>query len=889
MADPLLSTKASWRWPDVLLALCGLALACSVHGAIPGWMLPVHLQMLWSGGFAESLAHQGWLALYANDFGAPSPAPIAFGLSGVLPMAALIRLGLAMPDAYAMTVMLWLVVAFGGAASLAARLGTHRRTAILLATCWLTLPMVWGHAGYSMLALGIALLPTYSLMTLSLLQAHGSGRWAGAARAVLAMLVAFVAVFMDGYTFVMYGVGSLCLIALSALPGSEQRQSAVWTALATQLVSLSVAYLAYKRYVGGLPFDPGSLDTFRAFGLDLHYLVVPTQGLQPVFDFFGWSSARSQLDQFGDTSVWTTTFALPLVVLAGVAWLDRGGNSRLVIAIGAIAVVSMYFSLGPSLKVLSAGHFAPGHIASGHMPASAGWIETGNAWISRTLPGFSSMRAAYRWTALSLCCLWMLIAVWMGRRWSGRQTVPMLLLATVIALQVPDLSVHWQTKRGLRAMFLTMDQAVAQDMGVLGLKDERTVLLPTGNDFLVNHIAARYRLKAYNIGGDKNLELARDRWPASIRRAQAHSGPGLALEVRNILLRGDADAVVLPHVGLIEAAFEWPCEAQSPLARFAPWRKPGQPGRTVEDNRLRVAVPIDARHNEHATYLLRTHPDTHAPLPALSLRSAPAGAVLQQRLASGRWETVSSVRLAVTPEARLLLATPPACRTRTCTQEVSLGWSEGAVAADEVMFTNIGPECPEPMREALRPVLQELRADPAFEVREAAFFSVVRPAPRLRAAGVLERNAALAELLSFPLRTNSAEPRQAMVLLDGWHDPEPGHVWSTGQATLSLPVPSRCKAAACEVLLEFFAFGASPAHPVSVTATHVRTGAAVTWHLPSGAGFVGRLPLDGGAGVDEIRLSVPQATSPRQQGISGDARKLGIALGLIDIRSVPSP
>lgn len=885
MGDVSLSGKSRW-WPDVLLALCGLLLACSVHGAIPGWMVPVHLQMLWSGGFAESLANQGWLALYANDFGAPAPAPIAFGLSGVLPMAALIRLGLAMPDAYAMTVLLWLAVAFGGAAALASRLGAHRRTAVLLATCWLTLPTVWGHAGYSMLAMGIALLPTYFLMALSLLQAHGANWWVVLARAVLATLVAFVAVFMDGYTFVMYGVGSLVLIGLLALPGSGERRGVVWIALATQAVALALAYLAYKRYVGGLPFDAGSMDTFRAFGLDLHYLVVPTQGFQPVFDLFGWSVARSALDQFGDMSVWTTTFALPLLILAGMAWLDRGGNSRLVVAICAIAVMSMYFAVGPSLKVLSTGHFTPAYLASGQMPANAGWIETGNAWISRTLPGFSSMRATYRWTALFFCGLWMLIAVWMGRRWRGRQTVPMLLLAAVIALQVPDLPGQWENKRGLRAMFLTMDQAVARDMAALGLKDERTVFLPTGNDFLVNHIAARYRLRAYNIGGDKNLELARDHWPASIRRAQALSGPGLALEVRNILLRGDADAVVLPHVGLLEASFEWPCKAQSPRARLAPWRKRG---RTLENNGLQFEVPMDAQNGEHEVYLLGPRSDRHVPLPALSLRSTPAGAVLQQRSASGRWESVSSVRLAAAPEARLVLATPPACRTRICTQEVTLGWSEGAVSANDVVTTNIGPECPEPMREAIYPVLQELRGDPAFEVQEAGFFSVVRPALRLREASVRERNAVLADFVRFPLHTNRAEPLRTVVLVDGWHGPEPGHVWSTEQASLSLPVPSRCKAAACEVLLDFVVFGASPAHPVSVTATHVRTGAAVTWLLRSGAGFVGRLPLDGSGGLDDIRLTVPQATSPRQQGISGDTRVLGIALERIDIRSVSLP
>lgn len=879
------------RWRsgcDVLLALCGLALACSVHGAIPGWMLPVQLQMLWSGGFAESLANQGWLALYAHDFGLPAPAPISFGLSAVLPMAALIRWGMPLQDAYSLTVMLWLAIAFVGAAALAARLGVQSSLSWLLATCWLTLPVVWGHAGYSMLALGIALLPAYLLMVPALLQSPRQGRKPWLAHAVLAVLVAGVSVFMDGYTFVMYGVGSVLLIAVGAFGDSGRARAGVWVALATQLVAFAVAYLAYRRYVGAMPLEAPSMDMFRAFALDLHHVAVPTRGVHPLFDFFGWSVDRSLLDQYGDRSVWTTTFALPLLAVAVFAWIDRNTRTtRLWFGISAVVLVSMYFALGPSLKVFSAQSFTPSQIGTGLMPASAGLVETGNEWISRHVPGFSSMRASYRWTALGLCGLWMLVAVWAGRRWRGRQAVPMAVVATVIALQLPDLAGQWQEKRQLRDMFLSLDREIGRDMATLPLQDKRVVFLPTGNDFLVNHIAARYRLSAYNIGGDKNVELARSHWPSTIQRARARAGSTLATEIRTILLKGDADAVVLPLVGLLEGASTWPCEALSPLSQTGSWSRRGTP---LEEQRLGVTVPVDARLGEHPVYLRRAAAAPGAAAVTVSLHAAPAGTVLQQRTPDGVWAVAGDVRPTSAPEVRLLLPTPPSCRTPTCAQDLTLGW-KGApdFAVSDLEFTNVGPECPGPVRDAMRTVLQELRSDALFDVQEGGFFSVIRPGAQWLAADVPTRNAMLADFLAFPLSTSSQEVRLAAVLGSGWHEPEATHVWSGSQATLSIPVPARCREVACDIRLEFFAVGASPSRPVSVTATHARHRDAVTWSLPTDARFVGRLPLVSDGGLDNVRLDVPQALSPRQQGTSQDSRVLGIALSRIDVQPASAP
>ncbi|MCB2016686.1 MAG: hypothetical protein KDF54_04145 [Hydrogenophaga sp.] len=849
---------------------------------MPGLMVPVHLQMLWSGGFAESLANQGWLAFRANDFGLPEPAPISFGLSGVLPMAALIRLGLALQDAYALTVLVWLAVAFLGAMVLARRLGAHARTAIMLATCWLTLPVVWGHAGYSMLALGIALLPTYLWTALSLLQ-PGEGGWKRcAAMAPATLVVAMVAVFMDGYTFVMYGVASMILIVTSLLHRDGLHRRLVLGGGAVQTVALVLAYVAYKRYVGELPLDRADLDTFRAYGLDLHYLVVPTQAAHPVFDLLGWSAARSTLNQFGDASVWTTTFALPLLGLGLVAAVATRPWSFVATAAGAIALLAFYLALGPSLKILSTGAVPLQHFIPGLMPAEAGALDTGNAWMY-ALPGFASMRATYRWLALALLGLWILSAVWMGRRWRNRQVVPVSILAVVIVLQLPDLTTQWNVKHRLRTMFLAMDREVGKDVTELEFHPgERVVFLPAGNDFLANHIAARHRIKTYNIGGDKNLAMARRQWPPSIRSAHSLPGAAMALDVTKILLKGDAEAVVLPHVSLLDASDEWPCQAFSVLNDIEPWTIRGA---SAGVGLVQWLIPVDPERSPQAVYLLGPTPVHGAAKARLSLYSASVGAVLQQSVPGGGWKNVVEAHISTRREARVLVPVPAACRSSTCEVKLVVSLGDGAsVGTDDLIASNIGPECPVPMRETLSPMLEELRADPWLEVRQADYFSVVRLSSSLRTASVVERMEALAETLAFPFHTNQSEKRLGAVLTDGWYEAEQDHIWSKAEASLSLPVPRSCRNTACEVELDFSVLAADAKHPVTVTATHMRTGAVETWIVRSPERFAGRLALDGSSGMDDIRLAVAPAQSPLQGGISQDDRVLGIGLQRIDVR-----
>ena len=148
------------RYQVVAAAMLMLAFVFVVNGALPGMLTPTLAQAFWAIGFSQSFINSGF-SIYAHNMGVPEPAAMAFGLAGALPASAFLKLGLSAADAYAASFTLWLTVAFAGAYRFTRRLGGETFVSLMSATVWCTMPVIWQHHGYSMLALGIALLPFY--------------------------------------------------------------------------------------------------------------------------------------------------------------------------------------------------------------------------------------------------------------------------------------------------------------------------------------------------------------------------------------------------------------------------------------------------------------------------------------------------------------------------------------------------------------------------------------------------------------------------------------------------------------------------------------------------------------------------------------------------------
>ncbi len=554
-----MSPESGHRWRNLSAAFGLFAWVLLGHGALPFAAMPTLGQALWTTGFSTSFARGGLFNLYAHNFGLPAPAPIAFGLPGAYPAGLFIAAGLHPGDAYAAVLWLWLAIAFWGARRVGYHLGLSSPMASLAAAVWLTLPLVWNHAHYSMLSMGFALLPTYFLAPLVLVRRPPLTLRDRLRHAVAYAVTATLAMFMDGYTFVFFAVAASLLLIWTLATEITLRRAILLFGLPLHALSLAVAGKLYTSYVGRTGFAVEPLDAFRGWGLDLRFLAIPTTGTHWLFDVIGLSESRSTVEQFGDASVWQTTFLLPLVLLGLFAfWRTR---NRLALVFLVTALFGGYMALGPSVKLHHTRPLAMQSQPNPLMPAELAGPRTGNGFLSKHLPGFKNMRASYRWMGLSALGFWLLVLLWLAQPGERRRYVVLLL---ILLANTPQLQVKWQTDIDYRNNLRTLDTALLDDLRSQLKQQERVLFLPFGNDFIVNYLASRLDVRAYNIGGDKNLAMARAQWPTTLQQFEmGRIDPGFVPRIQKVLEQErDVDVVILPYFDMLWAAHHWPCGEQ---------------------------------------------------------------------------------------------------------------------------------------------------------------------------------------------------------------------------------------------------------------------------------------------------------------------------------------
>lgn len=539
--------------------ILAVVLAWIVQGAVPGFTVPTLGQAVWSSGFALSFADSFPPGLMATHFGAPQPAPIAFGLAGAYSIALLISAGLHPSDAYSTMVAVWITVAFVAAWRIALRLQVRPYLAILAAFFWISMPVVWVHARYSMLSLGFALLPFYFLATFMLLdpQRESIGR-----RIVIAayyLLACLIAVFMDGYSFMMFAAGSSLLLLGGFINMPERRAYLLTFAAPVHVLAFGAAYVAFSAYIGTPEFTRDDMTFFRAWGADITFFLWPSRGVLWLWDALGLSELRTQDRFFGDESVWISTFILPFILVGLAGWFVTRSRTWLATAALVIALVGLYLSLGPSFKFYST---RPAELIGGNPLMSAQWAlgPTGTKWIFEHVPGFRSMRAVYRWVGLAIFGFWLLSVLLLARCTTRRRTIAAMLVGgLLIASNLPPMPLMWQINTRQRDGFFAIDRDLVADMRQTLKPGEMVAFLPYGNDFFVNYLAPAVGFRSYNVGGDKNLEYAYAAWPWLMKQSPAFKvDDSTAARILLLLARREADAIVLPYIDLLMAAHHWP-------------------------------------------------------------------------------------------------------------------------------------------------------------------------------------------------------------------------------------------------------------------------------------------------------------------------------------------
>lgn len=552
------------RWKSIALFALGLVLVLILHGAIPFVAVPTLGQAVWATGFSQSFVNDSIMSIHATNFGLPEPAVPSFGLAGIYPVGLLISAGLHPSDAYSVMVAAWIGLAFYGAWRIGLSFGLSIPLAMLGAVLWLGMPIIWTHAYYSMLSLGVALLPFYFWCALRLYEHSTEASRERTKLAARYLGACVLAVFMDGYTFMMFAVGSSILVGYIYFHFAERRSYLLRFSLPLHVSGFVLAYALYTLYVGRLQFDPSALEFFRSFGVDLSFIAIPTRGVFWVWDTLGLSIPRSDITHFGDGSVWITTFSLPLIIFGLVAWWKTKSQVQLASAFLILALFGFYMALGPSLKVNSIKteamqNSAPGQLSAVVMPAELTVAPTGNAWIYKYVPGFRNMRAAYRWSALGVFGFWVLLLLLLANARGGGKAFVVAMMGFILFSNLPHVDKKWVADRANRDMFKRIDTDLVADMKDVLRKGELVAFLPWGNDFLVNYLASRASIRTYNIGGDKNLVIASQHWPSAMRLyGMNRIDPDLAELVLLMLSSRKADVVVLPYFDLLWSAYSWP-------------------------------------------------------------------------------------------------------------------------------------------------------------------------------------------------------------------------------------------------------------------------------------------------------------------------------------------
>jgi len=873
-------------------------------------------------GFSQSLANGPWYSVYSHDFGIPHPAAIAFGLSGAWPASILIRFGLHPSDAYASIYAFFLILSFYSAYNICIRLSVKRYTSILGAVAWTSMPTIWAHSSYSMLALGISLFSFYFLSSLNMFEWYTEKLNTNKVTILMYFMATIISIFMDGYTFVMFAVGSSIFFINVYVFRPELRKSLLKIGLPVHMISFIFAYILFVIYIGKNNFDAYDINFFRGWGLDLSFMMIPTQGVFWLFDLLGISLPRSDNLFFGDKSVWETTFCLPILFFGLIAWWLN--KKKVELATGALIVVlfAFYMALGPSLKINSIKPESlsidfPGQLSAG-MPAELAIMPTGGSLISNYVPGFDVMRASYRWSALGIFALWLLVMIQMAQTTHKRKPIWTGILLSIVLLNLPDLVKIWHLTRDSRAMFHQIDNDLVNRLKKYIAKNEVVIFLPYGNDFIANYIAPKIGFKTYNIGGDKNLAEAEDKWPSALSENNLDLSKNDESLILKLLLTGDADVAIIPYFDMLHAAINWPCEAESltGIRSYGPeWDKPIT---LTSDDIRQIEIPVASSSYSENIYI--SVPDATSPaassgspdnralgiaLRQVSLKmdgpdenfktqlekifySLEIGSKLKDRtfILSEGWYNTEEKFIWSSKVATLALPVPKVCSFGKCRAVLEFStFGANQNHPINVNFSNASGTCPAHFKDRLTKFISILKSSPYLNVSDGDLFATVRLRPEF--SGAANREAlkkAIINSLQYPLIFGKDLKWAEFLLQSGWNTLEKDHVWSKDKSTLLLPVPKDCSKRTCFADLRFNIFGSSATRPVVVEFNTVESDGI--WHKELTSvnenDYSVLIPLNSLNGSQEIEISLPKATSPHAIGISDDMRTLGICLQRID-------
>lgn len=521
---------------------------------------------VWSAGFGGSLA-QGGFFTYPTHMGYPLGAPIVFGLPFNYVQAIFIKLtGIDFINAYSLAAILFLAISFSGIYWLAKRLNASALVAILSSVLYLSTPFVYRHEGYGPLGFAFALFPTYFVLTWVLLEKVSTNLNVSSMIkvAIGISFIATFAMFMDGYSFIMY---ALTACAIAFYYAYELRSKGIKCVVLPPILlflGLGIAVISYRSYVQQTDlYVLYSEDFFRGMSTDLITLLIPTKGAQGLYDWLGLSVPRGINEFYGDGSAFGWNFIGILFIVALAGWFTIQLPQLLKWGLTTVAIAALLLALGPSIKFKSYRTDVDNNAVltkNYNMPKEAAIVSAPYHGLFTWVPGIKYMRATYRWLLVFKFIVLFFAIGSLAYLYKRKPLLCIVLMACLLIEGAPILSIEKRTVESKHNY--NMLQRLKSDV-VLPLREylhaeEVTYFWPDSNDFLVNFIAPILNIHAYNVGGDKNVLLAKQAWPKLLKNRSIYSVNNFP-EITQLLFASDqVDAVIVPFFNMLIAAHIWP-------------------------------------------------------------------------------------------------------------------------------------------------------------------------------------------------------------------------------------------------------------------------------------------------------------------------------------------
>ena len=358
------------------IGTCLIFLSVFLVAALTNLSMPNHVQRFWCMGYAESLANSTPFSVYAETI-TIAPSPIALGLPHVYLMSFLIRAGVNAFYAYDIVVVFWLVLSMFGCYRICRFLRLDPNLSAVLPLFVLTLPAITLHHGYSVLGIGYMLFPFYAWTAIVLFKASSPKEKAYAAALFLPTVV--VALFMDGYSFVMATV-LMGGIYLAFFSGKNWKMHLFCDPVII-LVSYAVAYLLYTAFIGRhwISYQRSVFNCFQAHFIS--YFLPGKISLSVLGDFFSYRPPFFKME-YAQHFLFCAPLLLADILLLIVNWKQLHARWRYWL-LWAMVLGAFWLSLGPDIFLLSGKT-----------------IPSGNWFLYRYFPGFTVMRATARWGIL---------------------------------------------------------------------------------------------------------------------------------------------------------------------------------------------------------------------------------------------------------------------------------------------------------------------------------------------------------------------------------------------------------------------------------------------------------------------------------------------------------